>query len=576
MGITVPRSTQTQVQETAAPTVRIDPGATAESFGGGASFKGVQNAANGLFDQTQKIMADERAKADEVVLTEFNSKLTHLKNELIYNPQTGLMNRKGKSAFGASEEFHKDYDAKVEELKKGLSSQSQEAMANKMILGHKTDLDGDIEKHIYAESKAYDEETTQAALTTSHDDAVLNYQNPEKVQAALDNQAGTVLRWAARNGYPDDDPITKQKLEQAASKTHSAIIERILGTGDDLKAKAYFESVKAQGNQITGQDMISMEKALEDGSVRGESERNAHDIYSRHNDMSQALRETENIENVKVKDETRRRIRERFGDADAAKRDMNEKNHISALNILDGSKNIDDVMKSPMWKNFTQGERNGLINYAKMKAEGIEAAPNGEDYYNLKIMAATPELQSKFHKLNLRENVGKVTNSELHELINIQASGRAGKEVDLDGFRSNHEIVKGSLSDFGINSSAKPGSDEAKLVNLFMSKVDRVVMLEQKRTGKKISNEEIKRISDNLMVQGATDDGIFGTGFFKSKKHLFEVDPTTKQFKVEVNSIPPDERSRIEDALRRNKRPVNDQEILQLYKRKISGLASGN
>jgi len=576
MAITVPRSTQRQVQETAAPNIRIDPGGSAEAFGAGASNQKVQSAADGLFDQTQKILAAEKAKADEVVLTEFNSKLTHLKNELIYNPKTGLMNRKGRDAFGASESVHSDYDSQVEELKKSLSSRSQEEMANKMIIGHKTDLDGDIEKHIYAESKAYDDETTQAALLTAHDDAVLNYQNPEKVQAALDNQAGTVLRWAKRNGYPDNDPITLQKLEQAASKTHSAIVERMLGMGDDLQAKAYFDSVKAQGGQFTGQDMVSVEKALEEGSVRGQSERNAKAIYSQHTDMAQALREADAIDNVKVKDETRRRIKERFADADSSRRDSNEKNHINALNILDNSKNIDDVMKSPMWKNFTQGERNGLINYAKMKAEGIQPARNGEDYYNLKIMAATPELQSKFLKTNIREYVGKVTDSELHELINLQTNGRVGKGMNLDGFRSNQDIVKGTLKDFGFNPNAKPGTDEIKKVNQFLAKVDQAVMKEQERTGKKITNDEIKRISDNLMIEGTTDNGIFGSGFFAGKKRLFEIDPSTKQFKIESESIPIDERNRIEEALKRNNRPITDMEVLRLYKRKIGGLASGN
>lgn len=575
MGITVPKYNQPQVRESGIPTVRVDPGASSASFGAGPAFKEAQNTAQGLFDQQQKIYAEERRKADELRMTDINTQLTRFNNESVYNTKDGLMTRRGKDAFGAPEEFGERYDKFAQDLTKDLTP-AQAEQAKRIVDGHKTSLLDSIGKHVYAESKAYDEETTNAALIASHDDAVTNFQDPERVKSALDAQTGTVLRWAQRQGIPESDPIVQQKLEAASSKTHTAIVERYLSNGDDLKAKAYFDEVKKQGGQITGADMSNIEKALEEGSIRGESQRQAREISSKHSNLSQALAEADKIEDPKVQDETRRRIKERFSEAEASRRDMNEKNHINALNIIDKSKNIDDVMKSPMWKNFTNSERNGLINYAKMKAEGVQPSTSWDDFYNLKTQAAEPSTRDRFLKTNLMEYRPKMADPEFKQLIDLQTSLRNGdgkSAAHLDGFRSDQDIVNGLLSDAGIDFHAKPGTDEAKRVNLFKSKVDQALIRHQEQTGKKATNDELRRIAEQYMVEGATDEGIFGTGFWTTKKRLFEIDPSKdKQFKIDATSVPRDEREKIEAALKKHNIPISDSAVLQLYKRKVGGL----
>jgi hypothetical protein len=576
MGISIPKFNQPQVQVSSQPSVRVDPGATAGTFGSGGAFKEAQQESNALFDQTQKYYAAEKQKADEIKLTSFNSELTKLKNQLIYDPTDGLMNRKGQDAFGAPEEYVGRFNSQVEELKKGLSNSAQQAAGQRMVEGHLADLDGDIKRHVYAESKAYDEQTTTAALVTAHDDAVTNYQQPEKVRAALDAQAGTILRWASRQGYADSDPIVKQKLEEASSKTHMAVVERMLSNGQDLDAKAYFDQVKGTENQVTGEDASRIEKALEEGSIRGESQRLSLDITKRHGNLSQALAEADKIENSKVQDETRRRIKERFSEAEASRRDMNEKNHINALNVIDKSKNIDDVMKSPMWKNFSNSERNGLISYAKIKSEGLQPSTNWDDYYNLKTIAAEPTTREKFLKTNLMEYRPRMADSEFKQLVDLQTDLRNGgskASSHLDGFLSDQEVVNGVLGDAGIDPKSDQGTSEGSRVNLFKAKVDREVLRVQEQTGKKVTNEELRAIADRLMIEGATDKGIFGSGFFVTKKRLFEIDPNEdKQFSINTDSIPRDERSKIEAALKKYNIPVSDNAVLQLYKKKIGGL----
>jgi uncharacterized protein (DUF2249 family) len=570
MPITIPRY-EPQAQQEQSPNARFTADPSREAFGGGQSAEKLTNASTDL----AKTILDEKRKADEIVVTDFNTKLTQLKNNLIYDPQTGLMTRKGKDAFSAPEEYHQRFDKEADKLQEGLSSDYQRNLAARARESQKSDLDTAIQRHVFNESKTFEEETTTAALQAGQDDAVLNYHDPNKLQNALDGIKGTLYRWADRNGIPQNSDILKQKLEDMVSKTHTGVIERMLANGEDLKAKGYYDQNKSE---VSGKDATLLEKALEEGAIRGESQRKTDEIMSKGLSMSQALEESKKVEDPKLRDALRDRIHQEFTLKEAALRDAQEKNHIQALNVIDQTKSIDKVQSSPMWQSFSQAERTGLISYARAKAEGVQPVTSWDDYYNLKSMASAPATRDEFVKTNLMEYRPKLADSEFKQLVDLQTSLRNGDNKasqHLDGIRSDMDIVNSVLADAGVNTKAKPGTDAAKKANLFRSKVDAEVMKLQERSGKKATNEDIKRISDNLIIEGQTDDGIFGSGLFVGKKRLFEVNPETDKFVIQAKDVPASERAKIESALRRHGQKVTDENILMLYKKKIGGVARG-
>lgn len=568
----VPVFDQPQVRDQALPQVREENVATTSTFGGGPTLDSTTQAVVGTADTAQKIFDQERKKADNLALTDFNTKLTQLKNSLIYDPKSGLMTRKGKDAFGAPEEFGTQFDQGVETLKGSLSNDEQRQMATHYVAQHKAELDTDIQKHVFAESKAFDNETTESGIAAAQDDATLNYHEPEKISNAIATQKAIIMDYAARNGLPPE--AVKMKLEEAASKTHGEVIKRMLANGEDQNASEYYKQIKSD---VSGADSIHLEKSLEEGSVRGQSQRISDDIMTKGLSMSAALDQARKIQDPKIRDATVDRVRDQFTQADAARRDAQEKISQSAGNIIDKTGSIDDVPPN-QWTALSIAEKSALKSYAKMKSEGTAVATNWDDFYNLKTLASAPATRDAFMKTNLMEYRDKLADGEFKQMVDLQSSLRSGdgKAAEhLDGFRSDQDIVNGVLSDAGINHNAKPGSDEAKRVNLFKSKVDKEVMKIQDRTGKKVTNADIKQISDNLMVEGATDNGLFGSGWFASKKRAFEVPTDATQFVIDTKSIPQDEKDKAGAALRARGIPVTDQKILELYKRKLGGVVRG-
>jgi len=534
VGITVPKFNQQQVQATAAPNVRIDGGATADSFGGGRAFQESQQISNGLFNQSQKIFAEERAKADELLLTDFNTKVTQLKNKLIYDPKEGLMTRKGQDAFSAPDEYLGKFNTEVEEYKKSLSTQSQSQAANKIAQGHMVAFDGDIQRHVSRESQVYDEDTTKAALSAAHDDAVTNFHDPEKRQLALDAKAGTILRWAARSGLSDNDPIVQERMEEETSRTHAGIVDRMLSNGDDLDAKKYFDENKSS---FRGETAANLEKALEEGSIRGESQRQSLSIASKYGSLNQALADVDKIEDPKLQDETRRRVKERFGDRASAKRLNDDQNEARAYSLFSKGGRKLEAIPTPLFSSLPPEDQE---RFRHMQAKKDPTITDWDTYEELKLGLSNPATRPKY----LREASSKYRNllSEPHfkQYIDDKAALAEGDEkvqAKFDGFLSDKETVDNMLVEAGVN----PKKDGAKK---YRETLDRLVEQHQQRTGKKVTNDELRKLGKPLLIDVVTDKG----WIWDTKAKAFEV---TDPSKVEDVVVPEQDEEQIVERFKR-------------------------
>jgi hypothetical protein len=261
VAISIPRY-DSQAAPQAAPNARLSTDGPIEAFGGGQSLENVQSAAQGL----GKVALQEKQKADELVLEDFNTKLTQLKNSTIYDPTDGLMTLKGKDALSAPDTYGKRFQDGVEQLSQGLSNDNQRGLAKRLIESHKAELDDTIQKHVFTESQKYNEEVESSAIATGVDDAALNYHNPQMLQTAIDGLKGSVLRWGNRNGFGEDSEVVRQKMDDVISKAHTGVVDRMLANGEDQKAKAYYDGIK---DEVTGKDATRSRKGPRRGNSPG-------------------------------------------------------------------------------------------------------------------------------------------------------------------------------------------------------------------------------------------------------------------------------------------------------------------
>jgi hypothetical protein len=504
-----------------------------------------------------------RTDADDINVRDADLAAAQLQNKL----EQGIRNLRGKNSVGAPELLEKEWQKGMDEIEKTLVNDAQKAKFDAVKKARFITLDSVANRHMGDEMRKHDDMQTTAYVATARDEALANYKDTERVGLSLMQQEKAINEHADRHGVPDD--VRKLNLAEAKSKTQYGIISRLVNSGEDLSAQSYFKTV---ADQLTGVDKAAAEKILEEGSLRGESQRRADAIFGKNAEsMQAALEQARNIEEPKLRDEVVSRVKSMFGDKKVAENMDIEDLHRRSTDILDKTPNVDLIPRED-WTRFSLSERSALKNYAENRAQGKQPATDYQVYYDLTNMASGPQpLKEKFMRLNLMDMKyrGNLNDSKFEEMAKLQANMRSGKgdtENILDGYRTDASIVNDSLAAVGVNPSPKDGSSDSKKVAQFRAEVDRQIRRLQEETGKKANNEEVQGIVDRMLIQGTVKGSGFG-GWFQTKKRIFEAVPGEK-LEILPEDIPMSERRKIQDALRSQGIPVTEDNVFKLFQQR--------
>lgn len=200
-----------------------------------------------------------------------------------------------------------------------------------------------------------------------------------------------------------------------------------------------------------------------------------------------------------------------------------------------------------------------LRQYGTNLASGKYNVTDVTKYHDLKHMAANPATREAFLNKDLTEELDGFAPAERKELINLQArlnNKDPETEQILDGYRSIGQRLNDTLIQAGVNTAPKKESQEAKSLALLRDRIEKGLIAEKQRTGKKeLSADEEQKVIDRELIKEKTP-GWFGTGIGSGERFTFQ---------VEVDDIPDDARAQIEDALNQLGQPVTDQNIVKLY-----------
>lgn len=563
--IQVPRYDRQQVAQQGPSGQRLEAVAPIEAFGGGQSAAQVTQAGQALVKGAQEIYIKEKQAADDTAVMAKMVELKKEKQRLQWDPNSGAMTKKGQAAFGVMEEYGGTFDKYGDELEKGLSNDEQRSMFRSLRSKERLDLDDHLGRHVFGEVQKYQDETAASAVKVERDEAILNYQDPAKVEGSLKMQDALIFDQASKNGWSPQ--TTQLMVQQARSDTHSAIVDRMLANGQDLEAKKYFEANKAS---FTSKDITGVEKSLEAGSLLGETQRKATSIMDQHGgSMKSAIDAARQIEDPKVQEETVKEIKTRFAEQDAVKRDTEERVFKGAADAVETTK---QRPPANVWARLSLEQRKALDSRLDQLRRGIQPETDWTLYSDLKLMAANPATKEKFLQTDVTTYRSKLGDTEYKEIVNLHVGARNGDAKTnklLDGYRTNQEIVNTALNQIGVDPSPKAGSDDATKVAQFRKKVDDEIIQTQQRTGKEVSTSDVQKIVENLTVESVTNRG----WFFDTKKRVFELAPEDA-VDFDVDQVPPKEKANIVSALKARGIAATDERILSLYKQKIQGLVN--
>lgn len=539
----VPRLNGLQVNQAAMPNIRVSTDAPAAAFGLGPA---AQKASESVIGFAEKI----KKNADDVAVLDAENKLTEFETKFLYDPENGMARKKGKDAFGVPEQFSQEYEKALSEIEDGLSNDVQRVSFRERANKKRQELDRQVMRHVGAQIDQYDDEVTQASIDLAQNSAINGYQNPEVVYQNIGKQKDEIMKYADRKGMSPE--MTRLMIEKAESKTHGGVISRMVDNGDDIGAEAYF---KANKDYITDGSVGKMEELVFESSMKGKAQRFADDVMNKGITKQQAMIEASKIENPRIREATESRVAKMFAMKDEAEKEQQENLLEFAVNKFDKEGSIDDPKMVKVIQSMKPETRKALDSY--MNANPIR--DDGVLYYRLTDIAANPQTRDKFINYDLTKERGNLSKDNWNKLIGLQkdlknGSTRSKAEAELDGILSDSQVMQDAFVAAGFKVSDKESFAK------YRQKIDAEVIKYKQANGKKvINNDELRRITGEQLANEIIGKGIFGGLFGPSKK---------PRYQIEIDEIPEQDRRNIEEALKANGKPVNDNSIINLFIRK--------
>lgn len=560
----VPRA-ESEVREAALPGVSVPTTAPAGAFGGAQE---VGEQARATFNNIGEYIQRERQAADDLVVQQADLETAQEKLRLLKDPKTGAFNARGQETLGLPDTVIPSLDKFAEGVKARLAPGQREAY-ERLLLRHKSDLSEQLQTHIFYEMRKFDENTTRARLETAQEEAALNFANPDKIDAAIELQKDLLKKRADRSslaGAAVPPEELARQVREAESKTYEAVLMRLMASGDDAKAREYYGKVK---DRLDPKDAAQIDRSLRQSEVLGESQRRASAIVGAFDNETAALAEARKIEDPEIQKATVAEVKTRFDEAqEQAAKDQEGVMQLS-LSIVKETKDY-RLIPPAILTRLDAGARGVLEKYSRDLRLGRQPETNAAVYYGLKNLAASDDTREAFSKENLAMYRADLADQEYSELAGLQAKirkqGKAGAEKELEGYRTEAQIVNDALTAAGIDTTPKAGSRAAGDVAAFRSLVDERLREIQRQSGRKATTKDVQGVVDDLLLSVATKKAeVFGIPlpFTGGERRVFEL------LAVKKSDIPAPDIAKIEIALRRANLPVTDENVMGLYNRNV-------
>jgi len=514
-------------------------------------LSGAASGATALFQQ-------EREHADQISALHMDSQLSAAMTRMLYDPTNGVLNRRGKAALAIPEDVETQWKAITDKIGQEATTVPQKLYFERAQQERRYNVDYIVARHMATEVGQYDDQTTTAAVQNERDFATLNYNDPHMVEQSIGKITAAWQSYGQRNGLSND--VIKEQTADSVSQTYRSVIERMLASGNDLEAKAYYDGVK---DRLVARDSVPLAASVEEGSARGEAMHRADQLVVAHPDLGSAMAATKDIQDPKVRDYTEQRVESYFRVQAQAQAQQRAQLFQHASDVVEATHDPTHVPPA-VWSQLSLEERNALDSRAATLQKGLPTQTDWTKYYDLKSMAsATPDAFLQTNLLLSRNNLG---DAEFKELTDLQASMRKSEQSaqdKLSGYRTISGIVEDGLRGIGISPTDK---GQQGTVAQFHQMVDQQVGALEQQSGKKPSNQDVQQIVDDLLVHVSIPWG--------KDKRVFQATPDDLK-NLTIKDVPMLDRTQITAALHRRGKAATDARILELFTQRLENLTRG-
>lgn len=257
---------QPQVGIQALPGARVDagnPGLAGEiaAQGKAAFAQGVSQAADALSQKALQL----REKQDQAASQEALAGFMTWQKDYLYNPQTGLTQKRGAQAEGLYQSGTEEMQKKAAEILAGAKSKRQRELLTDALRQNVLQGSLELSRHEAAELKVRQEQAGEQLMSTALEGFV---KAPDDTKATTTE--GLIRRTLATNmGLPEDDPTVVGKVTEAMSKAHVTVVSNLVDQDKPEEAKAYLDAhLGAILGSDTGQITDKVNRAIEQKQER--------------------------------------------------------------------------------------------------------------------------------------------------------------------------------------------------------------------------------------------------------------------------------------------------------------------
>ena len=317
----VPRYGAPKQQLNALPQTRVTPHADETTFGGGPGLEKVGDTMRRTADTAMKVVAQERENADQLAVQDADLKAAELQTSIALSAK----NYKGKEAAKYIDYSNDAWTKGIDKIRGELTSERQRIKFDRLSQVRWQDVNKTSQVYMGKELEQYDRDNTTAYVKNAQDQlatliATGNVPDVyEQSGLAITQQEESIKAFARRNGEAPE--LTKQKLIESRSDTHTAVVNQLMSMGDPKGAQMYFNDFR---KEIVGKNAKALADTVKKQAILYDANEKSKEIMLETTSPEEALAAVQKIKDPEMKEAVQKRVYTVLKVADNLEKKKNE------------------------------------------------------------------------------------------------------------------------------------------------------------------------------------------------------------------------------------------------------------
>lgn len=454
---------------------------------------------------------DALHQARKIQLNTFALERQKVKAGLLYDPQSGAMNTRGSKAFGISQKTLSEYDKRVGEITAKIPDHQVRQAFDEESAHDRMEIMGRLDQHEGQQYQEHDRDTFLATQDALRVQAARDAGNLHAVGDAVSRMEFDISEYGNRNGMPKEAIANMQA--QVRSQTHAQAILSLSSADNYTAANQRFADVSSS---LLPDDKEKLEKALEVGTLRGESMRLADEIMKEKPNatieelfQAAALKTNE----PKLREELEQRVAKLHGAHEQAQHEAQGNAFDAAYQVMQTDPRGFDAIAPEEVMKMSPQQVEALRSFER---KGGVITTDRDTYHYLIQLSSTPagravmmgrgkdpKTGEMFDLRAYRANLSDADWQEMSKLVgNVRDKATAPETAKQLGQIEDFEgVARQSLAPLGLNSTVGPKNKDNATVIAFKDALRRRVAGLQAATGKQLTRDQVQKEADALVIQ---------------------------------------------------------------------------